>query len=146
MIGESRSGSIPLTNESGSRRPKNLGIRRIRIRIGNTVHNYREDLLGYLERGTWWSHDWRGAPASSWCPGSLRERSDAPGIKHYINYNRIRGTKWPPDPRSGVVFDPLDPDPGWEKIWIRDPRKKHPGSATLEMTLKKPCELVVDSK
>jgi hypothetical protein len=43
-------------------------------------------------------------------------------------------------------FDPLDPDPGWKKIWIRDPRKKHPGSATLEMTLKKTCELVVDSK
>jgi hypothetical protein len=30
------SGSIPLTNRSGSRRPKNLWIRGIRIRIRNT--------------------------------------------------------------------------------------------------------------
>jgi hypothetical protein len=38
MIGRSGSGSIPLTSGSGSRsgRPKNMWIRWIRIRIGNT--------------------------------------------------------------------------------------------------------------
>jgi hypothetical protein len=41
MIEESGSGSIPLTNESGSGRPKNMWIRwiRIRIRIRNTEEN-----------------------------------------------------------------------------------------------------------
>ncbi len=94
-----------MTNESGSgsRRPKSLRIRRIRIRIRNTEHNYREALLWYLERGTWWSHDWRGAPASSWCPGSLRERSDAPGIKHFTKYRSIRGAKCPVL-QTGFVF------------------------------------------
>jgi hypothetical protein len=38
MIEGSGSGSIPLTNASGSRRPKNIWIRWIRIRIRNTEH------------------------------------------------------------------------------------------------------------
>ncbi len=39
MIEGSRCGSIPLTNGSGSRRPKNTWIRWIRIRIRNTGNN-----------------------------------------------------------------------------------------------------------
>ncbi len=39
MMEGSASGSIPLSNESGSRRSKNMWIRWIRIRIRNTVRN-----------------------------------------------------------------------------------------------------------
>jgi hypothetical protein len=43
MMEGSKYGSIPLTNGSGSRRPKNTRIRRIRIRIRNTDYNAHRD-------------------------------------------------------------------------------------------------------
>ncbi len=68
MIEESGPGSIPLTNESGPGRPKNMWIRwiRIRIRIRNTAENevflikkdpyWKLSLVGFPEEERqWWS-------------------------------------------------------------------------------------------
>ncbi len=48
MIEGSGSGSISLTNGSGSRRPKNTWIRWIRIRISNTDSNKRKRASFYV--------------------------------------------------------------------------------------------------
>jgi hypothetical protein len=107
MIEGSGSGSIPLTNESGSMRPKNMWIRWIR---------YAAHLACLLS--CYWSRSgcrsWRGRRTRSSCRlPSLRIRSRAsPGASRksvrimFLTVLRIRI-------RDPVPFSPRDP--GWVK-------------------------------
>ncbi len=145
MIEGSGSESIPLTNGSGSgsRGPKNMWIRWIRIR---NTGLFSESLVGYLDREEGEPRRQPGArrtagrstrPPSVWsartgCSCSLQARTDDPYLfpstcfKLGVVYGymqcceSVSGLRnpvpfWPLDPGSGIRgwVKNQDPDPGW---------------------------------
>jgi hypothetical protein len=86
-------GSKPLTNGSGSRRPKNMRIRRIRIRIRNTVFQIISKLLSYLNIPCAKIAIFTGFHA----PGKAVSSPENPnGLEKYFwsSWFRIQGPNW----------------------------------------------------